>query len=149
VNTITEINETSDEEKFFPISVNTDLCLTCTKCITRCQSKAIFFKGKGRYVDYNKCKGCLRCVNVCKYGAIEVISLKEGNLIGFKILKEKCTLCGICIKPDFCFQNLFELVTDEENKKIIQFKAGNFSECMGCLKCFKECPNNAIIPIIK
>ena len=148
VNIISEKNEIFDEEKFFPISVNEDLCLTCTKCISRCPSKAIFFKGTGRFVHYNRCKGCLRCVYVCKYGAIEVISLKEGNLIGFEILNEKCNLCGKCIEPDFCFQNLFEKVPDEENKLIIQFKTGNFSLCNGCLKCFKDCPNNAILPII-
>ena len=149
VNIITEKNEILEDEKFFPISVNPGLCTSCIKCTVICHPKATFFKGKVRYVDYNKCKGCLRCVSACKSGAIEVISLKEGNLIGFKIIKEKCELCGKCIELDFCFQNLFEIVTDKENNKTIQFKEGNFSKCERCLKCFKECPNNAIIPIIK
>ena len=139
----------SEEEKFFPISTNPNLCISCTKCSIRCHSKAIFFKGTSRYVDYNKCKGCLKCVRACKYGAIEVISMKEGKLKGFKIIEEKCKLCGKCLEEDFCFQDLFELAKDENDKKMIQFKDGDFSKCKSCLKCFKDCPENAIIPIIK
>ena len=68
--------------------------------------------------------------------------------MGFEILKDRCELCGKCTEPDFCLQNLFEMISDEEGNKFIQFKTGDFSLCKGCLKCFKDCPNNAIIPTL-
>lgn len=103
-----------------------------------------------RYVDYNKCKGCLKCVNVCEHGAIEVISLKEGTLTSFRIDENKCSLCKKCLSPDFCFRNLYELKKDKKsNKEYIEFKESALEPCMSCLKCFKECPNNAIIPNIE
>ncbi|MBY8979929.1 MAG: 4Fe-4S binding protein [Candidatus Lokiarchaeota archaeon] len=72
-------------EKLFPISINPQFCVRCEKCSYSCSTKAIFFRDSLRYVDYNKCKGCLKCVNVCEHNAIVVISLEEGRLIDFKI----------------------------------------------------------------
>jgi len=138
-----------ENEKLFPISINPNLCVLCQRCAYSCSSKAIFFKESRRYVDYDKCQGCLKCVEVCEHGAIEVISIKEGKLMGFTIDQEKCTLCESCIKENFCFQNLFLL---KENKKTglkwIEFHKGDFQKCSKCLKCFKSCPFNAIIPRI-
>jgi len=137
-------------EKFFPISINPSLCRRCEKCMYSCPSKAIFFKNSLRYVNYDKCKGCLKCVNVCEHGAIEVISLTEGNLKGFEIDQDKCKLCKKCIEDDFCFLNLFELRKDEvTDKEFIEFNRKSLDRCFKCLKCFKTCPTNAIIPIIE
>ena len=86
------------EEKFFPISINTELCVRCQRCMYSCSPKAIFFKNSMRYVDYDKCKGCLKCVDVCEHGAIEVISIKEGKLKGFYIDPDKCSICKHCLK---------------------------------------------------
>ena len=138
-----------ENEKLFPISVNPNLCVRCQRCMYSCSPKAIFFKNTLRYVDYNKCKGCLKCVEVCEHGAIEVISIKLGHLVGFNIDSEKCTLCKLCIENGFCFQNLFYL---KKNKKTeeesIIFKKERVSECFNCLKCFNNCPNHSIIPEI-
>ena len=102
-----------------------------------------------RYVDYNKCKGCLKCVEVCEHNAIEVISMEEGELVDFKIDKERCNVCKKCLENDFCFQNLFNLSVDSNTgKKYIIFVKKDMNVCFKCLKCFKDCPNNAIIPII-
>ena len=136
-------------EKLFPISINSNLCVRCERCMYSCPQKAIFFKDSMRYVDYDKCKGCLKCVDVCEHGAIEVISIEEGRLKGFFIDSENCTLCKICLNDDFCFQNLFELQKDENGKEWIKFQKINLSECYKCLKCFKNCPNNAILPEIE
>ena len=133
----------------FPISVNPHLCVRCERCKYSCHPKAIFFKDALRYVDYNKCEGCLKCVEVCEHGAIEVIAIEEGKLTGFHIDPDKCTLCGLCLKQDFCFQNLFELSKESgTTPQTIQFRKEKISNCFGCLKCFKNCPNNAIIPDI-
>ena len=136
------------DEKLFPISINPNLCVRCQRCMFSCHPKAIFFKDSLRYVDYNTCKGCLKCVDVCEHGAIEVISIEEGKLGGFLIDSEKCTLCKFCLEDGFCFQKLFVLKMDENGKEKIEFKKENLSECYKCLKCFKSCPNNAIVPII-
>ena len=136
------------DEKLFPISINPNLCVRCQRCMYSCHPKAIFFRDTLRYVDYNKCKGCLKCVEVCEHGAIEVISLDEGKLKGFQIDMDKCALCKLCLEEDFCLQNLFILKKDQDNERI-QFKNASISECYNCLKCFKTCPNNAIIPIIE
>ena len=134
-----------ETEKFFPISINPDLCRHCQKCSYSCPPKAIFWKDSMRYVDYNKCDGCLRCVDACEHGANDVISIEEGKLEGFKIDDERCSLCLQCTEEDFCFQDRFSL--DEDSNKII-FDDKDLTNCFNCLKCFKTCPNNAIIPQI-
>ena len=135
-------------EKFFPLNINSQLCTRCQKCSYSCPTKAIFFRDSLRYVDYNKCKGCLKCVEVCEHNAIEVISIEEGKLIDFEIDHERCSACKICLEDGFCFQNLFFInTTPEKNEERIGFNKENMNLCNNCLKCFSKCPDNAIIPI--
>ena len=111
--------------------------------------KAIFFRDSLRFVDYNKCEGCLKCVDVCEHNAIEVISIEQGNLTEFKIDHEKCTVCKKCLEPGFCFQNLFKsIINPDTGETIIRFIKEQMNLCESCLKCFSNCPNNAIIPVI-
>ena len=134
-------------EKLFPISINPQLCVRCQKCSYSCPSKAIFFRDSLRFVDFNKCKGCLKCVDVCEHNAIEVISLEEGELTDFRIDAEKCILCKDCL--EFCFKNLFHLVQNPgSNKELIVFNKKNIKECKNCLKCVISCSKSAIVPII-
>ncbi len=136
-------------EKFFPISINPQLCVLCQKCSYSCPTKAIFFRDSLRYVDYNKCKGCLKCVDMCEHNAIEVISMEDGELFDFKIDGERCNACKKCLDDGFCFQNLFYLrINPEPGEELIAINKKNMNSCQNCLKCFKDCPNNAIIPII-
>jgi len=138
-----------EKEKLFPIYINPNLCVLCQRCMYSCPKKAIFFKNSLRYVDYDKCQGCLKCVDVCEHGAIEVISINEGKLMGFCIDQEKCNLCKLCLEEKFCFQNLFRLKKDEKTgEEFIEFHKENLPKCFKCLKCFKNCPNNAILPEI-
>jgi ferredoxin len=137
------------DEKLFPISINTEFCIRCERCMYSCHEKAIFFRDSLRYVDYDKCQGCLKCVEVCEHGAIEVISIEEGKLKGFNVDQEKCTLCKVCLQDNFCFKNLYELKKTEDGKDYISFRKDGLSECFKCLKCFKNCPSNAIIPEIE
>ncbi|TKJ23200.1 MAG: hypothetical protein CEE43_03445 [Promethearchaeota archaeon Loki_b32] len=114
-----------------------------------CPNKAIFFKNSLRYVDYDKCQGCLKCVDVCEHGAIEVISINEVKLMGFCIDQEKCNLCKLCLEEKFYFQNIFRLKQDEKTgDEFIEFHKENLPKCFKCLKYFKNCPNNAILPEI-
>jgi ferredoxin len=137
------------EEKLYPISANKSLCVRCEKCMYSCPSKAIFFKDSTRYVNYEKCEGCLRCVEACEHGAIEVISIKAGKLQGFYIDQNRCVLCLNCLESNFCFQDLFRLKEIENEQKYIEFKSELLIKCNKCLKCFKNCPFNAIIPQIE
>ncbi|MFX1312718.1 MAG: 4Fe-4S binding protein [Promethearchaeota archaeon] len=138
-----------ENEKLFPIYINPNLCVRCQRCMYSCSNKAIFFKKSFRYVNYNKCQGCLKCVDVCEHGAIEVISIKEGTLTGFHVDHEKCKVCKICIEDDFCFQKLYTLRKNKETgEEQIEFQKGDFQKCSNCLKCFKSCPFNAILPEI-
>jgi ferredoxin len=138
----------TEQEKLFPISINPNFCVRCERCMYSCSPKAIFFKDSLRYVDYDRCQGCLKCVEVCEHGAIEVISIQEGKFDGFSIDKTKCNLCKTCLEENFCFQDLFKLQKYEEGKEKIIFKKDDMSRCFKCLKCFRNCPNNAIIPEI-
>lgn len=45
----------------------------------------------------DKCTGCMVCINVCKFGAIEQGVDGEGFNVP-KIINDKCTECGMCIK---------------------------------------------------
>ena len=136
-------------EKLFPININPHLCVRCQKCSYSCHPKAIFFRDSLRFVDYNKCEGCLKCVDVCEHNAIEVISIEEGKLTDFKIDSNKCSVCKKCLEPGFCFQNLFESKIDpEKGKTMIIFNKERMDSCESCLKCVSNCPNNAIIPVI-
>ncbi len=135
-------------EKLFPIAINPSLCVRCQRCAYSCHPKAIFFENSFRYVNYDKCGGCLKCVDVCEHGAIEVISLVEGSLEGFSIDSNKCSLCKTCIEDGFCPKRLFILSIDENENERIEFNASNVKECSKCLKCFKTCPFNAILPNI-
>lgn len=85
-------------------------------------------------------------MEVCEHGAVEVISIEEGKLKGFKINEERCNLCLSCTENNFCFQDRFTY--DKEREKI-EFNGSDLNKCSACLKCFKSCPNNAIIPIIE
>jgi ferredoxin len=137
------------DEKLFPISINPKFCKRCERCMYSCHEKAIFFRDSLRYVNYEKCQGCLKCVEVCEHGAIVVSSIEEGKLKGFKIDHQKCTLCKTCLNENFCFLNLYELKKDKDGKEFILFRKEAISDCYKCLKCFKNCPNNAIIPVIE
>ncbi|MEJ2293787.1 MAG: 4Fe-4S binding protein [Candidatus Lokiarchaeota archaeon] len=55
----------------------------------------------------------------------------------------------MCLKEDFCFHQLFELKKNDDGSEDILFRKDGLSECYKCLKCFKACPNNAIIPDIE
>ena len=136
-------------EKLFPISINPQLCTRCQKCSSSCPKKAIFFRNSLRYVDYNECKGCLKCVDVCEHNAIEVISMVEGKLVDLQINRDRCQVCKTCLENGFCFQNLFVISIEEETgKEIIIFNKKIMNLCQNCLKCVSNCPNNAIVPVI-
>jgi Na+-translocating ferredoxin:NAD+ oxidoreductase RNF subunit RnfB len=95
------------------------------------------------------CLGCGDCVSVCTFDAIhmdEVTGLPD-------VVDDKCTACGACV--DACPRNIIEL--RKKNKKDRKIYVSCINEekgavakkncsvaCIGCSKCFKVCPYDAI-----
>lgn len=139
---------TDIDEKLFPIRVNPEFCIRCQRCQYSCPPKAIFFKDSLRFVDYNKCKGCLKCVEVCEHGAIEVETFFGDKLDNIFIDQDKCKLCKKCVSEDFCYGDHAQIFTIKKDSRGKEYISVNFNlkACQHCLKCVDACPHNAIIP---
>ena len=49
-------------------------CIGCGKCEKECQFGAIKIEGNLSYIDFNLCRLCRKCVNVCPTHAIEAVN---------------------------------------------------------------------------
>ncbi|MBI4127940.1 MAG: 4Fe-4S binding protein [Parcubacteria group bacterium] len=58
--------------------INCGTCTACDRCLNFCPDFCITKNENGRYViDYDVCKGCLLCADVCERGVI--LLRKEGD----------------------------------------------------------------------
>jgi len=134
-------------------------CITCGACAEACPNRAIFKNKYGGFVvDRAKCNACGVCELTCPINSINI----EGCMV-----KGICSMCGIC--ADKCPAGARVDVHD-----IIEYRQLKFLEslnltikpcikakkeiekssrinvvtdpekCTLCLKCVRECPNNAI-----
>lgn len=95
------------------------------------------------------CLGFGDCVLVCKFDALRM----DPNT-GLPVVDDlKCTACGACVKA--CPKNLFELRKRAKKERKIYVACRNEDKggvakkscevaCIGCNKCFKVCPHEAI-----
>jgi Na+-translocating ferredoxin:NAD+ oxidoreductase RNF subunit RnfB len=96
------------------------------------------------------CLGFGDCVEVCKFDALHMDATT-----GLPVVNDvNCTACGACVKA--CPRDLFELrkrakkdrkiyvACRNEDKGGIARKSCNVA-CIGCTKCFKVCPYEAIV----
>jgi Na+-translocating ferredoxin:NAD+ oxidoreductase subunit B len=96
------------------------------------------------------CHGYGDCVEVCAFDALRI-----DLITGLPVVDDqKCTSCGACVKA--CPRNLFELRKRWKGDKKIYVACSNEDKggvarkncsvaCIGCNKCFKVCPFEAII----
>ena len=55
------------------VTLHEDKCRLCKKCLDEvCMFQAISLKDDKISIDYDICKGCGLCTNVCKFGAITI-----------------------------------------------------------------------------
>lgn len=127
--------------------------MRCERCVKACRNEAIYFEHGIRLVDYEKCKACLACVQVCPRNVIVVTSVTSGQVLNVKIEHEKCDMCLKCVNENgkFCPSSLFYSDDIKDGKKTvkgIRFKFSEVDKCQGCLKCELSCPEEAIKPVV-
>jgi len=109
-----------------------------------CQA-AMLFGGKSNKMCTFACVGLGNCVNACQFGAMEIV---DGVA---KVNRDKCVGCGACV--DICPKNIIKLIP--ESQKVMPV-CGNKDKgaqvmkmckvgCIGCMKCQRECPADAIV----
>ena len=108
-----------------------------------CEMMSFVPSGGPKSCNYG-CLGYGSCVKACQFDAIHVI---DGIAV---VDKEKCKACGKCVSR--CPKHLIELVpyraeqhvqcaSRDKGKTLMQAcKVG----CIGCKKCEKECPQQAV-----
>lgn len=108
-----------------------------------CAGSILYFAGD-KECDYG-CMGYGDCKFVCPFDAIEITD--KGIA---KIIEEKCTGCGKCVKA--CPKSIIRLVPDtsritvlcSSKDKGVDAKKVCSIACIGCGICAKVCPVNAI-----
>ncbi|MBQ0084949.1 MAG: RnfABCDGE type electron transport complex subunit B [Prevotella sp.] len=64
----------------------TAACIGCSLCVMECQFEAITMENNCSYIDFNKCRLCKKCVEVCPTHAIHAVN--------FPVKKEESSTKG-------------------------------------------------------
>lgn len=55
------------------LKVMNDICRGCMKCVRECPFGALQINGKYPEINTNKCRQCMRCIAVCPVNAIKIV----------------------------------------------------------------------------
>jgi len=109
-----------------------------------CQA-AMLFGGKSNMDCRFACIGLGNCADACQFGAMKIV---DGVA---KVDREQCVGCGACVNA--CPKKLVKLIPYDQycmpacsscDKGAVVMKACD-AGCIGCMKCQKECPADAIV----
>lgn len=106
-------------------------CFSCGKCVEACKFGAIEMKGNLPVIDSVKCVGCMMCAEACPTDAIWADYQGRKEA---KIAPKLCIGCSICKKS--C---KFDAIIGERKHPHVVTSA-----CTGCSQCVKACPKKAI-----
>ena len=112
------------------LSINTDICYQCMRCIDACPYDAIKVSKDGAfYIDQINCQRCQACYMVCPLGSVEIHAQPLPV-----IDKEICYQCGRC--GDACRINAI--------KRTATGYTIDTHTCRKCGDCYNVCPLGAV-----
>jgi NADH:ubiquinone oxidoreductase subunit F (NADH-binding)/Fe-S-cluster-containing hydrogenase component 2/(2Fe-2S) ferredoxin len=112
------------------LSINTEICYQCMRCMDACPYEAIKEAEDGRfYIDQVYCQKCKACYTACPLGAVEI---SEPPV--YTIDKDICYLCGRC--KYVCRVNA---IKETKTGFLIDKYA-----CKHCGDCYAICPIGAV-----
>ena len=119
-------------------------CLGCGTCYDVCQFDAIRMVDGVAVIDKEKCTACMKCIDVCPKGIIELVPYDNEYVVKCKSEdkgKEVRANCSIgCIGCRLCVRNCpSDAFTFENNLAKI-----NYDKCTNCGICEEKCPTKAI-----
>ncbi len=106
---------------------------------------AMLFGGKSNKTCTFACIGLGNCTRACQFDAIHIV---DGIA---KVDRSKCVGCGAC--ADTCPKSIIKLIPEKQkimpacsnhDKGAAVMKMCDFG-CIGCMKCQRECPADAIV----
>lgn len=59
----------------------TNACIGCSKCAKECPFEAITVSNNLAYIDFEKCRLCRKCVDVCPTGAIHAVNFPPKKVV--------------------------------------------------------------------
>lgn len=119
-------------------------CLGCGTCFDVCEYDAIRMIDGLAVIDRDKCTACLKCIEVCPKGIIELVPYEAEYIV--KCMSEDngrdvrrycsigCIACRRCVRE--CPEDAF--IYENNIPKIIQEK------CTNCNICVEVCPTGSI-----